>query len=165
MLYIPHILWQVQHDYPSINYHLFERANRTYNFTDTFSYIPGQILMAGPLVGWFFFYRAFKVKISDPFIRCLIVNCAGTLLFFFISSSRGEVQPQWTFILFAPLIMLSLIGLQQTGRFPKWLTTLALINIGVILIVRIIIIGGFSFARTYGHLKSYYGFKDWANCC
>ena len=162
MLYIPHILWQVRHDYPSINYHLFERANRTYNFTDTFSYIPGQILMAGPLVGWFFFYRAFKVEISDPFIRCLIVNCAGTLLFFFISSSRGEVQPQWTFILFAPLIMLSLIGLQQTGSFPKWLATLALINIGLILIVRIIIIGGFSFAKTYGHLKSYYGFKDWA---
>ena len=162
ILYMPHIIWQVQHEYPSINYHLFDRANRTYDFTDTFSYLPGQLFMAGPLVGWFFFYRAFKAKISDPFIRCLIVNCAGTLLFFFISSSRGEVQPQWTFVLFAPLILLSLIGLQQTGKFPKWLVTLAIINISLILIVRIIIIGGFGFARTYGHLKSYYGFKEWA---
>ena len=161
-LYLPHIVWQVQHNYPSINYHLFERASNTYNFINTFSYIPGQLFMAGPLVGWFFFYRAFKVKISDPFIRCLIVNCAGTLLFFFISSSRGEVQPQWTFVLFAPLIILTVISLQQNGSLPKWLVTLAIINIGIMLIARVMIIGGFGFAKTYGHLKSYYGFRNWA---
>jgi hypothetical protein len=37
------------------------------------------------------------------------------------------------------------------------------VNLSIILIVRIIIIMGFGFARTYGHLKSYYGFKEWAN--
>src|SRR6185312_3009209 len=64
-LYLPHILWQINHGYPSVNYHLFERSARTYNFTDTFSYLPGQLLMAGPLVGWFFFYKAFTVRRSE----------------------------------------------------------------------------------------------------
>jgi hypothetical protein len=162
LIYIPHILWQVNYGYPSINYHLFERSARVYDFTDTFSYLPGQLLMAGPLIGWFLFYKAFTVRIKDAFIRCLMVNCVGTLIFFFISSSRGEVQPQWTFTLFAPLVMLALICFKQRGGWPKWLFPLAIINFSIILVVRVIIIGGFGFARTYGHLKSYYGFKEWA---
>lgn len=162
-LYLPHILWQINHGYPSVNYHLFERSARIYNFTDTFSYLPGQLLMAGPLVGWFFFYKAFTVRVKDAFIRCLLVNCAGTLLFFLISSFKGTVQPQWTFILFAPLVMLTLIRFKQLGGWPRWLVPLAAVNLSLILIVRIIIIFGFGFAKTYGHLKSYYGFKDWAH--
>src|SRR6185312_11346310 len=163
VLYLPHILWQIDHGYPSINYHLFERSARIYNFTDTFSYLPGQLLMAGPLVGWFFFYKALTVRVKDAFIRCLLVNCVGTLLFFLVSSFKGTVQPQWTFILFAPLVMLTLISFKQAGGWPRWLFPLALVNLGLILVVRIIIIGGFGFAKTYGHLKSYYGFKDWAH--
>jgi hypothetical protein len=50
---------------------------------------------------------------------------------------------------------------QQMGR-PKWLFPLAVVNLSLILAVRLIIIFGFGFARTYGHLKSYYGFKEWA---
>jgi len=162
-LYLPHILWQVNHGYPSINYHLFERSARTYDFTNTFSYLPGQLLMAGPLIGWFLFYKAFTTKIKDAFIRCLMVNCVGTFVFFLISSSRGEVQPHWTFILFAPLVMLVLIAFKQKGGRPKWLLPVAAVNLSLILAVRIIIIIGFGFAKTYGHLKSYYGFKDWAH--
>jgi hypothetical protein len=162
LLYLPHILWQVNHGYPSVNYHLFERSARTYDFTDTFSYIPGQLFMAGPLIGWFLFYTGFTTKIKDAFTRCLMVNCAGTFLFFLFSSSRGEVQPHWTFILFAPLVMLVLIHFKQQKGRPKWLTWVAAVNVGLILTVRIIIILGFGFAKTYGHLKSYYGFKDWA---
>ncbi len=161
-LYLPHILWQVHHGYPSINYHLFERSAHTYDFTNTFGYIPGQVFMAGPLIGWFLFYKAFTTKIKDAFIRCLLVNCVGTFVFFFFSSSRGEVQPHWTFILFAPLVILALIGFKQKGGRPKWLMPLAAVNLFLILAVRIIIILGLGFAKTYGHLKSYYGFKDWA---
>ncbi len=163
VLYVPHIIWQVNHGYPSINYHLFERSSDTYSFSNTFSYLPGQLLMAGPLIGWFLFYKAYTISIKDTFIRCLMVNCLGTLLFFFISSAKGEVQPQWTFILFAPLVMLAVIHFKQQGGWPKWLLPLAVVNVSIIIIVRVIIIGGFGFAKTYGHLKSYYGFKEWTH--
>jgi hypothetical protein len=162
-LYLPHLLWQAHHGYPSLNYHLFERSAHNYDFTNTFSYIPGQLFMAGPLIGWFLFYKAFTTKIKDAFIRCLMVNCIGTFVFFFISSSKGEVQPHWTFILFAPLVMLVLICFKQKGGRPKWLLPLAMVNLSLIIMVRIIVIFGFGFAKTYGHLKSYYGFKEWAH--
>ena len=163
VLYMPHILWQINHGYPSVNYHLFERSGETYNIINTFSYLPGQLLMAGPLIGWFLFYTAFTTRVKDAFIRCLMVNCVGTLIFFFISSIKDEVQPHWTFVLFAPLVMLVLIRFKQKGGRPKWLLPLAIVNVSIILAVRVIIIFGFGFARTYGHLKSYYGFKEWAN--
>ncbi len=162
VLYAPHLIWQAQHGYPSVNYHLFERSADTYSFLNSLAYLPGQLLMAGPLIGWLLFYKAFTTKIKDPFIRCLMVNCIGTLIFFFISSAKGEVQPQWTFILFAPLVMLVLIHFKQLGGRPKWLLPLAVVNLSIIIVVRVIIIMGFGFARTYGHLKSYYGFKEWA---
>lgn len=163
VLFLPHVFWQVNNGYPSINYHLFERSARVYNFTNTFSYLPGQLLMAGPLIGWFLFYKAFSIRVKDAFIRCLLVNCVGTLLFFLVSSFKGTVQPQWTFVLFAPLVMLALIQFHRSGGVPRWLFRLGMVNLALILTVRVIIIFGFGFAKTYGHLKSYYGFKEWTS--
>ena len=162
VLYTPHILWQAGHGYPSVNYPLFEQSTDRYYLSQTFTYFPGQLLLAGPLVGWFLFYSAFSARIKDAFIRCLMVNCIGTFLFFLISSARGEVQPQWTLIAFAPLCMLVLIHFKQSGDVKKWFTRLAIVNIGFILLLRISIITGSPLIRKIGQIKSLYGFRSWA---
>ncbi|MGY3211297.1 ArnT family glycosyltransferase [Mucilaginibacter sp. HD30] len=162
LLYLPHILWQVQHGYPSLNYHLYERAASIYNADNTFSYIPGQLLMAGPLIGWFLFYLAFSIKIKDAFIRCLLVNCIGTLIFFFITTFRGEAQPHWTLIAFAPLTMLALIRFKQVGAVPRWFYPLATINIIIIVAIRLCLAFAVPFVKQLGQIKSYYGFKEWS---
>jgi hypothetical protein len=158
VLFIPHILWQMHHNWPSINYHLSERSADKYHAEFTYLYPLGQLLMAGPLIGWFLFYKAFTVRIKDTFIRCLLVNCIGTLTFFLISSFRGEVQPQWTFIAFAPLIMLILISFMQKPLIPKWFYLVAYLNIGVILVVRFALIAGIPIGR----LQSQFNFKQWS---
>ena len=158
VLFIPHILWQAQHNFPSLNYHLSERSADRYHVEFTYLYPLGQILMAGPLIGWFLFYKAFTTRIKDAFIRCLLVNCIGTLVFFLITSFRGEVQPQWTFIAFAPLILLILISFTQKPAIPKWFYPLAYVNIAVIVAVRLTLIAGIP----VGRLKSQFGFKKWA---
>ncbi len=162
VLYIPHILWQVQHGFPSLTYHLYDRSASRYNPDNTALYIPGQLLMAGPIIGWFLYYAAFKVSIKDAFIRCLMVNCVGALVFFLLSTFRGEAQPHWTLIAFAPLAMLSLIYFAQKGSVPNWFYPAAVINLTLILIVRISIMCDLQFVTKLGQIKSYYGFKDWA---
>jgi len=159
VLYIPHILWQVHNGFPSLNYHLSERSSDTYHPEYTYLYPLGQILMAGPLIGWFLFYKAFTTKIKDAFIRCLMVNCIGTFAFFLISSFRGEVQPQWTYIAFAPLIMLILISFAQKPVIPRWFYIVSFLNIGIILAVRLTLIAGIP----VGRLQSQFGFKSWAH--
>lgn len=161
-LYIPHILWQINHHYPSINYHLYDRSASKYDPDNSLSYIPGQLLMAGPLIGWLLFYRAWKVKITDDFMRCLLVNGIGTFIFFFLSTFRGEAQPHWTLIAFAPLAMLSLISLSDGQPLPKWFKKLAIINICFILFLRISIMFQIPPIAWIGQIKSFYTFKNWA---
>ncbi|MDB5111817.1 MAG: hypothetical protein JWR67_2931 [Mucilaginibacter sp.] len=163
-LYIPHILWQINHDYPSLNYHLYDRSAAKYNLANSYLYIPGQLLMAGPVIGWFLFYKVFTIRVKDAFIRCLLVNCIGTFLFFFISTFRGEAQPHWTLIAFAPLVMLVLISFKQAGNnIPGWFYRVAIINISVILFLRISIMFRIPPIANIGEIKSFYGFRDWAH--
>jgi hypothetical protein len=161
-LYIPHILWQINHDFPSVNYHLYERAVKIYNPENSYLYIPGQLLMAGPLIGWFLFYSAFSIKIKDAFIRCLLVNSIGTFAFIFLTTFRGEAQPHWTLIAFAPLIMLVLIRFNQWDNIPKWFNTVAIINIILIVALRLGMVFSIPVVTRIGQIKSYYGFKEWA---
>ncbi|WP_214072278.1 glycosyltransferase family 39 protein [Mucilaginibacter sp. dw_454] len=162
VLYIPHILWQAAHGFPSVNYHLYEQAVKIYNPENTYLYIPGQLLMAGPLIGWFLFYSAFTIKIKDSFIRCLLVNGIGTFAFFFFSTFRGEAQPHWTLIAFAPLVMLSLIRFNQKGGVPKWFNIVAGINVVFVVGLRLGMLFQWHAVTQIGQIKSYYGFKDWA---
>ncbi|RZA03494.1 MAG: glycosyltransferase family 39 protein [Sphingobacteriaceae bacterium] len=162
VLFIPHILWQFEHEFPSLKYHLHDRSATIYNPENTYTYIPGQLLMAGPVIGWFLFYSVFKIKVKDAFIRGLLVNCVGAFIFFLLSTFRGEAQPHWTLIAFAPLAMLALIRFNQVNAIPRWFYTVAIINIVLILFIRISLMFGFGIASRVGQLKTYYGYKKWA---
>jgi hypothetical protein len=162
VLYLPHVWWQVQHGYPSVNYHLHERSSQVYQFAHTYQFVPGQLLMAGPLIGWFLFYYAFGIRIKDAFIRCLTVNGIGTLLFFFASTYKGNVQPHWTLIAFVPLALLTLIRLKQAGAKPLWLYRLAVTNTIIIVLIRLLLISNIPAINKLNFLKSYHGYREWA---
>jgi hypothetical protein len=163
LLYLPHILWQVHHGYPSLAYHLFERSSETYDFAHTYLFIPGQLLMAGPLVGWFLFYYGFGIRIKDAFIRALVVNGIGIFIFFFFNTVKGNVQPHWTLIGFVPLLLLVLIRLRQSGSpQPTWLFKLALVNAGLIVVFRILLIAKLPLITHMPALANYYHHDEWA---
>lgn len=162
LLFIPHIYWQVIHDYPSVRYHLFERSSEVYDFAHTYQFIPGQLLMAGPLVGWIVFYYAFKVRVKDAFIRTLLVNAIGTFMFFLINTLKGNVQPHWTLIAFAPLSMLALIYFTQGFKPPVWFNKLAVVNIVLVVLLRLTLILQVPFITKLGAFKSFFGYPEWA---
>lgn len=162
ILYLPHILWQVHHNYPSVTYHLFERSSETYDFAHTYLFIPGQLLMAGPLIGWFIFCFAFGTRISDSFIRALVVNAAGVFLFFLANTIKGNVQPHWTLIGFVPLVLLTLIHLKQQIRQPKWLFKLAVANAVLIITFRLLLGLGLPPLKKLRPLQSYYDYNVWS---
>lgn len=159
VLYIPHILWQVDHGYPSLKYHLVDRSAGQYRAEFTYLYPIGQLLMAGPLIGWFFFYAVSKTKVKDIFIRTLVVNCIGTFLFFMATTLKGEVQMHWTLIAFVPLLILVLISFTRTVRPPKWFYPLSIINIALIFFIRGALLFQLPFVTKVEVLKSYFGFR------
>lgn len=161
-LYAPHIIWQAQHGFPSLSYHLSERSNEQYNFENTYVYPLGQLLMAGPLIGWLLFYKGFTAKVQDTFTRTLLVNAIGILAFFFVTSFKGEVQLHWTLIAYVPLAMMVLIRFTQPGAKPKWFNRLAVINIIMIVTLRVAIITAFPPLLKVDAIRSFFGFKEWA---
>jgi hypothetical protein len=118
--------------------------------------------MAGPIIGVFLFYYAFKARIKDAFTRALMVNSVFTFLFFLSSSFKGEVQPQWTLIAFAPLVLLVLIQFKQAGNWKQWFQWVAILNLVFIVALRVMLITASPLIRKVGQLKSLFGFKQWA---
>lgn len=161
-LYAPHIVWQVNHNYPSVAYHLADRSEKSYRFDYTFFYILSQMLMAGVLTGWLLFYKGFALPATDSFIRVLKVNFIGILIFFLFTSLRGEVQPQWTIIAFAALLIWLSAQLSNINA-PKWLQHLAVANIVIIVLIRLLVIAQPPIIQQVQAIKKFFHYKDWAH--
>ncbi|MBE9586550.1 glycosyltransferase family 39 protein [Mucilaginibacter sp. JRF] len=161
-LYVPHIVWQVNHNYPSVAYHLADRSEKSYRFDYTFFYILSQMLMAGVLTGWLLFYKGFALSATNSFIRVLKVNFIGIILFFLFTSLRGEVQPQWTIIAFAVLLIWLSAQLSHAAP-PAWLQKLAVANIVIIAIIRLLVVAQPAPVQQVQAIKKFFGYKDWAH--
>ncbi|RZA00306.1 MAG: hypothetical protein EOP47_14360 [Sphingobacteriaceae bacterium] len=162
-LYIPHILWQVQHDNPSLTYHLGDRSEKVYRFDYSLNYVLSQLAVAGPLVGWLLFYKGVALRTTDTFTRGLKVNFIGIMLFFLLTSVRGEVQSQWTITAFPALAILVLAGFSKTGNPPLWFRRLAIANICLIVVVRLLLIIQPHFVKNIQAVKGFFNNDDWAH--
>ncbi|HYM92691.1 MAG TPA: glycosyltransferase family 39 protein [Chitinophagaceae bacterium] len=137
LLFFPHLLWQFQHGFPSVQYHLFERNSTGYKFSYTTEYILGQILLAGPLLGWLFLWQSSKYKTADLFERTLKFCLFGIYGFFLLSSLRGRVEANWTIPALIPLFIISHQALLNNDKWKIILWKLAPVTLVLVLMVRL----------------------------
>jgi hypothetical protein len=107
LLFMPHLYWQHINGYPSLQFHLFERNSAEYTIWYMLEFIGGQILLAGPLVGWLLIVAAFMYKPASPSERALKFTLVGIFLFFLLASLRGKTEANWTIPSYIGLIVLS----------------------------------------------------------
>lgn len=140
LFFVPHLLWQYQHDWISFRYHLFESNVNPYKFSFTLEYVGGQILLAGPLAGIVLLPAAFFYRSKNVFDRGLKFTLAGIYLFFLLSSFRGRVEANWTSPAIVPLIVLSHDFLAEKSAWRKWLLRLLPVTMILVLFARIVMI-------------------------
>lgn len=163
VLYAPHIWWQMDRDFPAVNYQLFERSiNGGYDVSSSFAFVGGQLALGGVLISWYLFYTGFTTRVTDVFTRTMLVNAIGTFAFFLVSSLKATVQDHYTLIGFIPLVALALINLKQKNKNPIWLYRLAVVNIALILFLRVALIIALPMLKRVDAMKSYFGFQEWA---
>lgn len=160
LLFVPHILWQIKNDYPSLKYHLIDRSSSTWAWWYPVDYFWSQVLLAGPLIGWFLYILAWQVKNNDAFIKTMRFNMYGIFAFFFVSTFKGHVEAHWTLLAYVPLLFLSYVSLNSKTEQPKWFKPLALTNIGLILLLHVILI--VPILKDNSYVKPYFYEKDWA---
>lgn len=137
-LYLPHLYWQYIHDFPTFRYHLGGR-NDTYELKYTFNYVLNQLLIFSPLL-LPFIVKVITRKPKDPLERAFLFVIFGFWFFFFYSTFKGHVEPQWTAILCIPFVVLLyrrfIAGEEESQRFllmtKLTLVLLMLIRIGVL---------------------------------
>ena len=140
VLYIPHIHWQYVNDFPSVKYHLYERASvATYTFEYTLMHFVNAIAILG--FTFIVMYKAFfkGIKSNDLFHKGLNYIISGFFIFFLVASFRGHVQAQWIAPIMLPLILITFNYLVENNTQLKLFNYLAIANIIIILFVRIMI--------------------------
>lgn len=96
LLYLPHLLWQYQHDFPTFKYHLAGRNDDAWEWKHIGGYIGGQLLVFNPVVLGMAIYILVKRTPRDAFERSIQWLLSGVLLLFLFNSFRGRVEPHWT---------------------------------------------------------------------
>lgn len=107
LLFLPHAWWQVSHNFPSLQYHLVDRAASNYRFSHTLEYVAGNLPYHAGLVSVALFIASFFYKARNKWEKALQWNLYGTLLFFFFITFKGQrIEPNWTLFIIFPLIYL-----------------------------------------------------------
>jgi hypothetical protein len=137
LLFLPHIWWQVSHSFPSLQYHLVDRAASAYRFSHTLEYVAGNLPYHAGLVSIALFIASFFYKTSDKWEKALQWNLYGTLLFFFLITFKGQrIEPNWTLFIIFPLIYLGYRSVENS----KWQRPYAItagIFAGILLLLKV----------------------------
>ena len=138
LLFTPHLLWQIRHDFPSFSYHLIAR-NSQFKWTFPLEYIPNQLLVFNPaalVVALLVCWR--RRKTSDLWEKAGLFTIAGFLLFFWLMTLKGHAEPHWTVAASVPMLPLLFHTLRQEG-WRKWTYRLFLPIAGLLITARIIL--------------------------
>ncbi|MCJ7449851.1 MAG: glycosyltransferase family 39 protein [Bacteroidales bacterium] len=155
VLFIPHLLWQYQHDFPSFQYHLYGRANQ-FEFANLFEFISQQI----PMIGIGIIFVPFIYKPENQFDKTLKYITIGTFIFFLLNTFRGFVHLHWTSIMLFPIIILS-AKFYLSRRNNRLLIYLTMPFLIMILLVRIYLATNILPINTL-NVDYYHGRKQWA---
>ena len=136
VLFMPHLNWQYQNDFPSFEYHLKERGKKPYSILNNLTHLVNMIAVVGltfPVV----YMAFFKQKTTGVFEKSLKFIVYGFFIFFFISSFKSEPQAQWVIVILIPLSLLIFPYFIEHPKARKWLVILGSIQLGLLLIIRI----------------------------
>ena len=161
VLFLPHLMWEYNHQFISFRYHLEERFGNPYKLTDTLGYLGGVLLLSGPLAGLLLFPAAIKNKQRDTMSRTYRFVLGGFIFFFLLNSFRGRTEPNWNIPALIPLIALALPVLESSSRWKSWVKWVFIFSLPLILVLRLWMLKGTGRLEIV-HKDEIHGWENWA---
>jgi Dolichyl-phosphate-mannose-protein mannosyltransferase len=159
LCFMPHLLWQYQHDWVSLRYHLFESNVNPYRLSFTLEYLIGQVLIAGPFAGFILLPAAFLYKPSNATENALRVSLIGIYSVFLVSSFRGKTEANWTAPVLVSLMVLSHGYLNSNSKLRSAIFQLLPLSLLVTLFARIIMIA--DILPIHFVKEQYHAWRNW----
>ncbi len=155
--YFPHLNWLYQNDFITLKYHLYERPNGAYDFSDyTLGYFLNLITLFGFTFPWIYL-ALFKTRLKDAFPRALLFIVYGILIFFFISSFDRRIQTQWLIAICIPMVLIAFEYMVHSAATRKWLFRAGIANILILGFLRI----GLIYQPLFPIVYETHGNKEW----
>ena len=159
LLFLPHIYWQYSNGFPSLKYHLVERVSG-FNIKEVPAFFLNALVIHNPLILPAGIYLMTRAKNLNGFERTLYFIVVGFFAFFFISSFRYHVEPQWTALVSIPLIIIIFNRLDFDTKITNYLKYVTLVSVSVIFFIRIAFM--IDFLPVKFLKKQYHETKKWA---
>ena len=156
LLFLPHLLWQYQHDFPSFTYQLVSRS-RPFEWKHVLSYWPNQFFSFNPFFLGLVIFILISFRPSDKFERGLYFTIIGFLAFFFVATLKGRVEPHWTISVSIGMIYMAYKYCIQNKPLEKFVTSFLLPTLLILFILRVALIVPFLPVNLKFH-----GEKAWA---
>lgn len=136
-LFMPHILWQFNHDFPSLKYHFLLRKD-PFSWAYILEFLPNQLLVFNPVCLFLAFYFCWKERQNkDRFTRACVFTCVGFILFFWVMTVNGHAEPHWTIAISIPMLFL----LFRNTRKELWQKRIMRIILPMSILVLLVRIG------------------------
>ena len=154
-LLTPHILWQVNNDFPSIRYHLLGRSE-PFRWSYLLEYLPNQLLIFNPFTFVAVVYVLFKHKTNSIFDRGLRFILVGFFFFFWLMAFRGHVEPHWTIVCVIPIVVLIYTRALIDEKLMKYTKFVILPSLLLVLAFRILLLTPWADRFGYHGKEPYY---------
>ena len=159
LLFFPHLFWQYSNDFPSVRYHLIERVS-AFDPRHVPEYLTSQFFFHNPFIIVVLIWIMIKVRSKNLFDKALYYIIAGFFIFFFISSFRYRIEPQWTALISLPMIIILFNNLEYRSWIRGYLKWTVIFIFPLLLLARLACMVDFlpvSFFKNEFHKK-----KQWA---
>ena len=139
LLMIPHLMWHIQHDFPTFQYHLVDRSEK-FKIKYFLEYLPNQFAVFNPFILIPFVILLFKNKYQNLQEKAYYFVSVGFLVFFAITSLRGHVEPHWTVIASIPMVILFLQFIKEKPSWQKYVRTIVLGSLVLVFTTRVLLL-------------------------
>ena len=157
LLFLPHVLWQYDHDFKTLRYHFLERPKANLSIGRLFEYMGLQIVFAGVWMGFWPWWKTLQIKTVTPFERILKCSALGVVIFFFISAFSKRVEANWTLPAYVALSWLVFTKIEIKGKVKWGFVSAACLT----LLVRIALCFSPETLKIK-RLKEFHGWKTWS---
>ena len=133
----PHIYWQISNGFPSFQYHLVDRSEG-FRWAFFLEYLPNQMAVFNPFTLGAVLYVMIRYKPADLLERSYYFQIAGFLIFFWLMTFRGHVEPHWTIACSIPVILILSDRCLKDPSLLRFTRKFILPSILLLLVIRII---------------------------
>lgn len=134
LFYLPHIIWQIQNNYPTLKFHLFDKGSN-FKLQNVISYLSEQLGVTGPI---FLLLFSIIYKCKTSFQKTLKFNVIGIFTFFLFSSFKENVNLHWTAVAWPPMLCLAYLYIRDLNLKRQILIKKILVfNLIIVVFLRI----------------------------